>query len=294
MSANAAAHTDAAARRDPVLCARGVCRAYPIKLGFARRKVLRGVDLDLERGAVLGLVGPNGSGKSTLLRLLAGVDTPSSGNLTVLGGSPADSAVRERTGFLPEDSPFPGELSARAALELLGTLGGMKRAEVRARGDELLERVGLAEHARVALRRYSRGMARRFGLAQAWLQSPELILLDEPGAGLDGEGFEALDDLLAEAHGRGATVVLASHLASDVHERCGELALLLGGRVAARGTPAELLSQPGRWRLEVEDLEPTDLGELRVWVADHGGRVRAQAQGGRTLLELYRASAADE
>lgn len=284
----------AAGERGPALCARGLCRAYPTMLGFARHEVLRGVDLELERGAVLGLVGPNGSGKSTLLRLVAGVDAPSKGSLAVLGGSPADSAVRARIGYLPEDSPFPGELSARAALELLGTLGGMARAEVRARGDELLERVGLADHARLALRRFSRGMTRRFGLAQAWLQSPELILLDEPSAGLDGQGFEVLDDLLNEARGRGATVVLSSHLSTDVHERCSDLALLLGGRVAARGTPAELLSRPGHWRLEIEALEAPQLEALSAWIAERGGRVSAQAPGGRTLLDLYRSSATDD
>ncbi len=276
--------------REGAIFARGLCRSYPIKLGFARREVLRGVDLELPRGAVLGLIGPNGSGKSTLLRLLAGVDAPSSGVLAVLGGSPFDAVVRARTGYLPEDSPVPGELSARVVLELIGTLGGMTRSAARSRGDELLERVGLHDHARLALRRFSRGMARRFGLAQAWLQSPDLILLDEPSAGLDGEGFEALDDLLAEARGRGATIVLASHLSADVHERCSELALLLGGRVAARGTPAELLSRPDCWRLEIEALEPALVEELRVWVDDHGGRVRSRVPGGRTLLELYRSA----
>jgi ABC-2 type transport system ATP-binding protein len=220
---------------------RGVQQSFAYALGFKRREVLRDIDLELARGGRLGLAGPNGSGKSTLLRLLAGVDRASRGDVEVLGGTPADPSIRRRVGYLPEDSPFPRELSARAALELCGALQGMRRAECRSAGHLLLERVGLADHSGTRLSRYSRGMLRRFGFAQAWLGAPELVLLDEPTAGLDAQGFEVLEDLLGEARGRGASIVIASHLPADIEAHCDELAVILGGRVALRGPPRELL-----------------------------------------------------
>ncbi len=271
----------------PALRLREVTRRFPIGLGFRRRTVLDRIDLELVRGASLALVGPNGSGKSTLLRLAAGVDRPSAGAIEVLGGPVAHAAVRKRLAFLPEDSPFPPELSARAALDLLGALSGLPRRQVKERGEALLERVGLAEHRRRPLRGFSRGMLRRFGLAQAFLSEPELVLLDEPTAGLDAEGFSVLEGLLAEARERGTTVVLASHMLSDVHDHCDHMALLLGGRVAALGTPAELLDSQGRARVELEGLTEAQLEELSRWVEEQGGSVRAIRPSGRTLLELY-------
>lgn len=241
--------SQAARTEAPAFRLRGVSQSFAQALGFKRREVLLEVDLELARGGRLGLAGPNGSGKSTLLRLLAGVDRARSGTVEVLGGSPDDARVRARVGYLPEDSPFPRELGARAALELLGALQGMPRAECRSAGEALLERVGLADRARTRLARFSRGMLRRFGLAQAWLHAPDLILLDEPTAGLDAQGFEVLESLLDEARARGASLVIASHLPADIESHCDELAVILAGRVAARGEPRALLA--GKTMLEL-------------------------------------------
>lgn len=269
-----------------------VTRSFRIGLGFRSRQVLRGIDLSLERGRSLGLVGPNGSGKSTLLRLCAGVDRPSSGTIEVLGGNPLSQRVRERLAYLPEDSPFPTELSALGVMELLGSLHGLRRRELRPRATSLLERVGLGEQHRTPLRSYSRGMLRRFGLAQTFLTEPDLVLLDEPTAGLDATGFGVLEDLLADARARQATVVLCSHLLSDVHDHCDRLAVLLDGKLAASGTPAELFGVTGRMRLEVEGLDDAQLTRLGEWAQQHGGRVLSARPAGRTLLELYRAHGA--
>lgn len=225
------------------LSLRGVDHGYPIRLGLARNAVLHALDLDVERGTTLGLAGPNGSGKSTLLRLAAGIDRPVRGTVQVLGGSAGDPAIRARVGYLPEDATFPRELTLRGALRLFGALQGLPRRDTLARGDKLLERVGLQRNAHTLLARCSRGMLRRFGLAQAWLHSPELILLDEPTAGLDALGFEVLNDLLGEARERGASIVLASHVLSDLSERCDRVAVLFEGRVAEYGTPTEVLGQ---------------------------------------------------
>jgi ABC-2 type transport system ATP-binding protein len=210
---------------------------------------LTGIDLDLDSGATLGIAGPNGSGKSTLLRILSGVDRASSGEVGVLGGSPRDAAVQKRVGYLPEESPFPPELSARSTLDLLGSLQGLGRAERRSEGARLLELVGLRSVERHRLGQFSRGMLRRFGLAQAVLGSPDLLLLDEPTAGLDAQGFEVLASLLTEARARGASVVIASHLFGDLRDHCDEMAVILDGRIAVRGDPRTLLS--GRSLLDI-------------------------------------------
>ncbi len=271
----------------PALRLSGVTKTYRTGLGLRRKTVLKGIDLELGRGRTLGLVGPNGSGKSTLQKLVAGVERPSSGGVEVLGGSLESAAVRARIGYVPEDSPFPGELNARSVLDLLGSLSGMERPRIRERAPALLERVGLADQAKTPLRRYSRGMLRRFALAQAWLHEPELFLLDEPTAGLDAPGFDVIAELLAEARERGATVVFASHLLSDLHEHCDELAVLLDGHVQGRGAPGELLAAPGCWRVELAGLERAGLAGLEDWVRQQGGELREVAPAGRSLFDLY-------
>jgi ABC-2 type transport system ATP-binding protein len=231
----------------PALRLSGVRQAFRVGLGLSRREVLGPIDLEVARGAGVGLIGPNGSGKSTLLQLVAGVDDPVAGRVEVLGFAPRDPRAVARTGWMSEDSPFPPELDARAVLELTGSLQGLPSRAARTRGAAWLERVGLARESRTRLSRYSRGMLRRLGLAAALLCEPELVLLDEPTAGLDAPGLELLDLLLAQARARGATVVIASHLVDDVHRPCERLIVLVDGRLVADGTPGELLgAQPTR------------------------------------------------
>ena len=236
----------AALESPPVVRLAGLRQSYPIALGLARREALHGIDLELFRGQKLGLVGPNGSGKSTLLRVLAGVDPSSGGVLEILGRDPGSDPVRSRIGFLPEDSPFPRELRALEVLVLLATLRRVARKTARERSLRLLDQVGLAADARTPLGRFSRGMLRRFGLAQALVHEPDLILLDEPTAGLDAEGFGVLEQLIEEAIARGASLVISSHLISDVHTHCDRLAVLMQGRIAAFGTPREVLTLDGQ------------------------------------------------
>ena len=267
--------------------AHGLAKDYPTHLGLRKARVLDALDLEVTAGGVLGLIGPNGSGKSTLLRLIAGIDSYAAGTLEVLGGSPADAKVRARIGYLPEGSPYPLELSARACLALFASLSGLARKPARRRADELLDTVGLAGAATKPLRRYSRGMLRRFGLAQAWLHEPDLLLLDEPTAGLDAIGFGTLDQLLEQAQARGATVVLCTHLLGDLHARCDSLAVLLDGRIASRGTPDHVLGKPGHWTLEVEDLDESAIESLAARAAELGGRMTHHVASGRGLVEVY-------
>ena len=272
----------------PALRLAGVRQAFPIGLGWRRREVLGPLDLELARGAGVGLVGPNGSGKSTLLQLVAGVDEPVAGRVEVLGGAPRDARVVARTGWMSEDSPFPGELCGREVLELLGSLLGLARRERRARGERWLERVGLAREARTTLARYSRGMLRRLGLAAALLGEPELVLLDEPTAGLDAPGLELLDELVGEARARGATVVIASHLVDDVHRHCERLLVLVRGRLAADGAPHALLADGGALDVGLADADEALLTELEGTVRARGATWLGARPARASLLALYR------
>jgi len=274
-----------AARPIPALALRGIARAHG--RGRRRIEVLRGVDLELGRGKTLGLVGPNGSGKTTLLRIAAGIERPSAGTVHVLGGAPDVAAHRARVGYLSEDSPFPPELSAREALRLAGALQGLARKSLAAQAEAMLERVGLAGSARRALGRFSKGMLRRFGLAQAFLHQPDLVLLDEPTAGLDAPGFLVLEELLAEARERGAAIVLCSHVLADVLAHGDALLVLVRGRVAAFGPPLGLARAEARVRLEVEGLDAPALDELERWIGGAGGRVLSRGPASATLLEIY-------
>jgi ABC-2 type transport system ATP-binding protein len=273
----------------PAIAARGLRQAYRESLPWKSREVLHGLDLELARGARLGLVGPNGSGKSTLLRLLAGVERPSGGELAVLGGDPAERDVRCRVGFLPEDAAFPRELRALEALELLAGLRGVASTEARERSRELLDAVGLSAAARTTLGRFSRGMLRRFGLAQALVHAPELVLLDEPTAGLDAQGFAVFDALLARCRERGATVVLASHLLTDLQAHCDRWIVLHEGRVAASGAPGEILdAEGGAVLLEVDGLDAAGLSAAVRAIEEHGGRTLSRTPAPSALRALYR------
>lgn len=223
-----------------------LARRYRVGWLGRMRTALAGVELVLAPGESLGLVGPNGSGKSTLLRILAGIERPSAGSVRVFGAQLGERATRRRIGYLPDGFPFPTELAPVAVLELLGSLHGLARRERRRAAAELLARVGLAGEARTPLGRFSLGMQRRFGLCQALLHRPDLLLFDEPTAGLDAEGYVVLDELLGEARARGATLVLASHVALELEQHCTRTAVLVAGRVAASGATAELVGDRGR------------------------------------------------
>lgn len=225
---------------------RGLTRRYRVGWRGRTRTVLAGLELTLAPGESLGLVGPNGSGKSTLLRILAGVERASAGSVRVFGDDIGTGAARRRLGYLPDGFPFPAELGPLAVLELLGSLHGLARVERRRAAGEWLARVGLAAEARTPLGRFSLGMKRRFGLCQALLHRPELLLLDEPTVGLDAEGHVVLDELLHEARARGASLLFASHGELELLEHCARTAVLVAGRLAAMGPTHELLGTRGR------------------------------------------------
>ncbi len=275
------------------LSAKGVTHFYSRGWLRPRSFALRQVDLNLPIGQSLGLIGPNGSGKSTLLRLLAGIEAPSAGSLQVIGGSPLAQAMRERVGYAAEESHFPPELRANDALDMLGALKGMQRAQRRSRAQSLLDQVGLTQAARQKLGGFSRGMLRRFALAQALLAEPDLLLLDEPTAGLDALGQSAFEALYDQARRRGCSIVLCSHQASDLVDRCDQIAVLCGGRIVAGGPRQDFwLAWASSWEVEIQADEgarrSSQVARVRAGLEALDTKVLGTRPSQRAMAELFR------
>ncbi len=236
---------------------------------FWRRPRVRAVDdlsLEVRRGEVFGLLGPNGSGKSTVLKLILGLLFPTQGSVAILGRHPRNQRMKELIGFLPEDSYLYKYLNAEETLDFYGRLFDMPRAKRQARSERLLEMVGLTPHRRRPLGQYSKGMARRIGLAQALINDPELLLLDEPTSGLDPIGTREMKDLVLELKKRGKTVFMCSHLLADVEDVCDRIAIMYGGKLRVMGTVDELLEQRSITRIETDDLPEEEIVELKAFL----------------------------
>ena len=204
---------------------------------FSRRRfrAVDGVSLAAGPGEVLGLIGPNGGGKTTILKCLLGLLRPTSGVVRLFGLSPEEPEARARLGYLPEESPFPRVLNVEEALAFYACLAGIGRRERRVEVPRLIERVGLREARKRRIAELSKGMARRFGLAQALVGDPELIVLDEPTSGLDPLGTREFCALVAEERLRGRTVLFSSHRIADTERTCDRVALIHRGRLVAHG-----------------------------------------------------------
>ncbi|MBP1635533.1 MAG: yxlF 6 [Acidobacteria bacterium] len=229
---------------------------YP--LGFWRKRPYRALDrltFHVSRGEVFGFLGPNGAGKTTTLKLLMQLVFPTAGRAEILGRPAGDVDVRRRIGYLPENPSFYDHLSAEELLRYFGRLFGLDRAERRRRAGELLDEVGLGPERRLALRRYSKGMLQRVGLAQALLNRPEVVFLDEPMSGLDPIGRRMVRDLVLRLRDGGATVFFSSHILSDAEALCSRVAILAGGRLVSSGRLNQMLAfEVKGWELVVDGL----------------------------------------
>ncbi len=212
--------------------------------GFFRRpfQALEGLDLEVHRGEIFGFIGPNGAGKTTTIKCLVGLQRATAGEAALLGRSIRDPESRRPVGFLPERPYFYQHLTAREFLDFYGQLFDLPTAERRRRVESLLERVDLQRFASVPLRQYSKGMLQRAGVAQALINDPQLVILDEPMSGLDPLGRMLIRDLILEERGRGRTVFFSSHILSDVQSICDRIGLITGGRLRAVGSVEELVS----------------------------------------------------
>jgi ABC-2 type transport system ATP-binding protein len=213
-------------------------------LGFLRKKVcaVHDVSFAVQRNEIFGFLGPNGAGKTTTLKMLMGLIFPTAGEGFVLGRRVPDRAAKLRLGFLPENPYFYDYLSGPELLDLVGRLFGIDRRQRQRRSRELLERVGLGRAEDRPLRKYSKGMLQRLGIAQALINDPELVVLDEPMSGLDPIGRREIRDLIRDLRGEGKTVLFSTHILSDVELICDRVAILVGGKLRDLGPLDQLLS----------------------------------------------------
>ena len=232
---------------------------------FWRRVKVRAldrVDLQVYQGEVFGLLGPNGSGKSTFIKVLLGLLFPTAGNVAVFGRSPRNIGAKERIGYQPEESYLYKYLNAVETLDFYGRLFRLNGVERRRRTDALLEMVGLAAQRTRPMSEYSKGMARRMGLAQALINDPDLLVLDEPTTGLDPIGTREIKDLILELKRRGKTVLLCSHLLADVEDVCDRIAILYGGRVRRMGGVKQLLKRQAVTQINADELAPETVAQI--------------------------------
>ncbi len=257
---------------DLALSAHGLCVTFRQFLRRSRVEALRDLELEVRPGEVVGVLGPNGSGKSSLLRVLAGTLRPTSGRVEVLGRAPTDRALVQRVGYQPEGPlPFPG-LSAPELLALCSSLMELEPGAARARAAALLDRLDLRRAGRRPLGKFSTGMARRLALATALLAEPEVLLLDEPTAGLDPEGSLVVREIVQQATARGAAVLMASHDLQEVEQLCTRVCVLSDGRRCADGRLDDLLGTGAR-TFVVRGLDDDGVDRARAAIERVGGEV---------------------
>jgi len=237
-----------------VVSVRGLTKVFKDFWNRPKARAVDNVDFDVRRGEVFGLLGPNGSGKSTTVKLLLGLLYPTKGHIEVFGHSPRHVQTKSRIGYLPEESYLYRYLNSRETLDFFGNLFHLGKGERDSRAEQLLEMVGLSQTRMRAVGEFSKGMQRRIGLAQALINDPDLIILDEPTSGLDPIGCREVKDLILALARRGKTVILSSHLLSDVEDVCDRVVIYYGGKIQAMGTLRELLATPDAIRITTPAL----------------------------------------
>lgn len=255
---------------------------------WGKRKVLAldGLNLEIKRGEVFGYLGPNGSGKTTSVKLLLGLLFPTSGSAKVLGQPPGSVRANQRIGFLPEESYLYRFLNAEETLDFYGRLFKIPTRERRKRIDRLIDRVGLDHARKRQLKEYSKGMARRIGLAQALINDPDVIFLDEPTTGLDPIGTREMKDLIVDLKKQGKTVFMCSHLLADVEDVCDRIAILFQGKLEVIGKVSELLTEEGVVSFRGENVSSETAEEIRRILEADGSYVGTEKVS-RSLEDLF-------
>jgi ABC-2 type transport system ATP-binding protein len=235
-------------------------------VGFWRKRPYRALDslsLAIEPGEIFGFLGPNGAGKTTTLKLLMQLIFPSAGRAEILGQPVGHVPTRQRIGYLPENPYFYDYLTAEELLDYFAQLFGYAAADRRKRVSALLDRVGLGAERRLQLRKFSKGMIQRVGIAQALINDPEVLFLDEPMSGLDPLGRRDVRKLIFELRDRGRTVFFSSHILADAEALCSRVAIVAGGRLVAAGRLSDILAFEVRgWELVISDVKPEALDRL--------------------------------
>lgn len=252
-----------------------------------KAKAVNDIDFEVKEGEVLGLLGPNGSGKSTTVKMLLGLLYPTGGRLTVFGSSPRSVDAKRMIGYLPEETYLYKYLTAYETLDFFGSLFGLSAKERKTRTEQLLDMVGLSHAANRRVGEFSKGMARRIGLAQAMINDPAFLILDEPTSGLDPIGCREVKDLILLLKRRGKTVLVTSHLLSDVEDVCDRVIILYGGKIRAQGTMEELLSVKNSSRITIPDLPAEALAKIEAVIRETAGTNFTVDHPHRTLEDFF-------
>ncbi len=258
---------------EPVIEATGLTKDHRSDILRRRFRVVDGLTLRVDKNETYGLLGLNGAGKTTTLKLLLGLLKPTSGSVLVLGVPAGHPSALARLGFLPENPYYYSYLTAREFLDLSGALFGMPRKERRQRAAELLEMVSMTKAADTAVRKYSKGMLQRLGIAQALMNDPQLVFLDEPMSGLDPVGRRDVRQIMIKLKSQGKTIFFNSHLLPDVNEVCDRVGILHRGKLVA-GDRIEAISQRGHYQ-ELEEYFMSTVADADKMAADAGSGSRA-------------------
>lgn len=268
----------------PAIAIRGLTKDFRVS---GSGKWLRAVDdlsLDIERNSIYGLLGPNGSGKSTTIKIVLGLVQPSIGNCEILGISSSNPAARVNVGYLPEAPYFQRFLTGRELLRYFGQLSGVPKEKIRERIDYLLNKVGLEDAGDRRVGGYSKGMLQRIGLAQALIGDPELLVLDEPTAGVDPVGASEIASLIVQLKEEGKTVLLCSHLLSQVESVCDRVAILGQGRLLREGRIESLTKREDPSSIRIDGVSKALKESIERLAQEHGGAVSTPS---RSLEELF-------
>jgi len=287
-------------RTEPVIELNGVVKSFKGHLGIGRKVAVSRLNLKVLPGEIFGLLGPNGAGKTTTLKMVLGLLRPDRGSVRLFGEAPSKVSARARIGFLPENPYFYDYLTAREFLDFYGRLHGLDRSTRRRRVEETIEKVGLAGKERLALRKFSKGMVQRLGLAQAILHDPDLVILDEPMSGLDPVGRREVRDLILSLRESGKTVFFSSHILQDAESICQRVGIVVDGRLRHLGSLDEMVHSRPRWfEVSIRGPVPGDWREavvstagdkslLRLPDVDALGRLLAGVQaGGSQVVSVW-------
>ncbi len=270
----------------PAISIQNLTKVYPIPFKRELVVAVKNLSLEVEAGQVYGLLGPNGSGKSTTMKIVLGLVTPTNGRTEIFGRDSTRVESREEVGFLPENPYFYKFLTGQETLNFYGKLCGLRGAKLRERTRELLALVSLENAADRRIGGYSKGMLQRIGLAQALIQEPRLLVLDEPTAGVDPAGSREIRDLILNFKKRGITVLLCSHLLGQVQEICDRIGILHEGALVREGQLNELISIENQTELILENASPELLGELHATIARSNAKI-IETRKPQTTLERY-------
>jgi len=262
-------------------------KIFPVPLRRERVVAVQDLSLRVDHGEVYGLLGPNGSGKSTTLKILLGLVTATRGTTRVFGEDSSSVRSRRDVGFLPENPYFYKFLTGAETVRFFGKLSGMGGAALEKRVEELLDLVGLTEAADRRVGSYSKGMLQRVGLAQALVQDPGLLVLDEPTAGVDPVGSREIRDLILSLKARGKTILLCSHLLSQVQEICDRVGILARGQLVREGRVEDLLAVRDRTEFVLEHGSPDKVAALREAAEKLGLKVVSSGRAQTTLENLF-------